>query len=170
MPARSSKSGPVKKIGKAIASALDALAIASSVLLTGLMAFLVIARYILGLSIVGLHELIMLFAVSLYMIGAVIASRKREHLVVGFLADLITDPRKQAIHAALISALTLVVTIFFITWAYWMFWWGLQRPQVTPAYQIPLYVPQFAIMVAAVGCFAYAARDLFTAIGRVRGT
>lgn len=168
MPARSESGTRADRIGNAVASALDVLAIASSVLLTGLMTFLVIARYVLGLSVVGLHELIMLFAVALYMIGALIASRKREHLTVGFLADVITDPRKHAIHAALISALTVVVTIFFITWAYWMFWWGLQRPQTTPAYQIPLYVPQFAIMVAAVGCFSYALRDFLAAVRRLR--
>lgn len=151
-----------------IAGALNALAILASVLVTGLMVFLVIARYVLGLSIVGLHELILLTALQLYMIGAIIASRQREHITVTWLAERITAPRKQAAHAALVAAITVVVTVFFIVWTYWMFSWGLQRPQTTPAYGIPLWVLQVPILVAAVGCFLYALRDLVQAVRELR--
>ncbi len=151
-----------------IAGALNALAILASVLVTGLMVFLVIARYVLGLSIVGLHELILLTALQLYMIGAIIASRQREHITVTWLAERITAPRKQAAHAALVAAITVVVTVFFIVWTYWMFSWGLQRPQTTPAYSIPLWILQVPILVAAVGCFLYALRDLVRAVRELR--
>ncbi|MDZ7841716.1 MAG: TRAP transporter small permease [Gammaproteobacteria bacterium] len=151
-----------------IAGALNALAILASVLVTGLMVFLVIARYVLGLSIVGLHELILLTALQLYMIGAIIASRQREHITVTWLAERITAPRRQAGHAALIAAITVVVTVFFIVWTYWMFSWGLQRPQRTPAYGIPLWILQVPILVAAVGCFLYALRDFVRAVGEFR--
>lgn len=151
-----------------IASALNALAILASVLVTGLMVFLVIARYVLGLSIVGLHELILLTALQLYMIGAIIASRQREHITVTWLAERFTAPRKQAAHAAVVAAITVVVTIFFMVWTYWMFSWGLQRPQTTPAYGIPLWILQVPILVAAVGCFLYALRDFVRAVRELR--
>jgi TRAP-type C4-dicarboxylate transport system permease small subunit len=143
-------------------------AIVSSLAVAGLMAFLVVARYILGLSVVGLHELIMLAAVALYMTGAVISSRKRDHLTVDWIAGNITNPRRKAAHELLIATLTIIITIFFIVWAYWMFSWGLQRPQTTPAYQIPLWVPQMAIGLAAVGCFCYAVRDFIGALLKLR--
>lgn len=150
-----------------VAGALDALAILASLLVTGLMVFLVIARYVLGLSIVGLHELILLSAVQLYMIGAIIASRRREHITVTWLAERITTPQGQAIHAALVAAVTVVVTVFFLNWTYHMFAWGLKMPQHTPAYGIPLWILQVPIPVAAVACFLYALRDLAQSLGGV---
>ena len=58
-----------KSIEEIIESVLSAIAIIASVMVVGLMVFLVIARYLLGLSIVGLHELILLFTLQLYMVG-----------------------------------------------------------------------------------------------------
>ncbi len=169
MPANSDAAhGPAARIGGAIARLLDVVAVATSLGVAGLMAFLVLARYVLGMSIVGLHELIMLAAVALYMVGAVIASRKREHLTVDWIAGAITQPRRKAAHDLLIAVLTIIITVFFIVWAYWMFSWGLQRPQTTPAYQIPLWVPQMAIGLAAIGCFCYAVRDFIGALLRLR--
>ncbi|MCZ4351229.1 TRAP transporter small permease subunit [Roseovarius aestuarii] len=171
MPESSDKPiGLAARTGGAIARFLDVVAIVSSLAVAGLMAFLVVARYVLGLSIVGLHELIMLAAVALYMTGAVIASRKRDHLTVDWIAGNITDPRRKAAHDLLIATLTIIITIFFIVWAYWMFSWGLKRPQTTPAYQIPLWVPQMAIGLAAVGCFCYAVRDFIGALLKLRQT
>lgn len=156
--------------GSIIARSLDVVAIVSSLATAGLMAFLVLARYVLGLSVVGLHELIMLAAVLLYMTGAVIASRRREHLTVDWLANLLTSPRKRAVHDLIIAILTVIITVFFIVWSFWMFSWGLERPQVTPAFRIPLWIPQAAIGMAALGCFAYAMRDVVHALSRLRRT
>lgn len=170
MPASSEPGGTsIKKTGDWIAGTLDVLAVLSSILVTGLMVFLVIARYVLGLSIVGLHELILMFAVALYMIGAIIASRRREHITVTWLAERITAPRKQAVHAALVAAVTVVVTVFFIVWTYRMLSWGMKMPQDTPAYDIPLWILQVPIAVAAAACFLYALRDFIHAIRDLRG-
>jgi TRAP-type transport system small permease protein len=49
-----------------------------------------------------------------------------------------------------------------------MFLWGIARPQTTPALRLPLWIPQIAIMLAAVGCFAYALRDLVRAASALR--
>lgn len=169
MPASSKSGGTLlDRTGGWIAGTLDVLAILSSMLVAGLMLFLVIARYVLGLSVVGLHELIMMFAVALYMVGAIIASRRREHITVTWLAERITSPRNQDLHAALVAAITVVVTVFFIVWTYWMFSWGLKRPQTTPAYNIPLWILQVPILVAAVGCFFYALRDFIQAVRGLR--
>lgn len=168
MPASSDISGAAGTVGRAIGLVLNILAIIASLAVTGLMFFLVVARYVLGLSVVGLHELIMLAAVALYMIGAMIASRNRDHLTVDWLAGLITTPRAKAGYDLLIATITVVITIFFMVWAYRMFAWGLVRPQVTPGYQIPLWVPQAAIGVASIGCFCYGLRDVIDAALRLR--
>ncbi len=157
-------------IGAGIATALDTVALLASALVTGLMVFLVVARYLLGLSVVGLHELILLFAVQLYMAGALIASRRRTHLTIDWLSQRLTSPKSKAWHDGLIALLTLVITLFFVAWAYWMLAWGFKRPQTTPALGIPLWVPQIAIIVGAVGCTAYAARDLLRALQAIRAS
>ena len=45
--------------------------------------------------------------------------------------------------------------------------WGIARPQLSPAYRIPVWVAQVPIAVAAMGCLVYALRDLLRAL---RGT
>ncbi len=155
-------------IGVWVGRVLDVLALATSALVTALMLFLVVARYLLGLSVVGLHELILMFALQLYMVGALIASRRRDHLTVEFLEQSLRSPFAKSLHGAFVSLITLVVCGFFIVWAYKMLAWGVQRPQTTPAYGIPLWIPQFAIMLAALGCFAYAVRDLLAHLARLR--
>ncbi len=164
------KRGTLLRIDTGIARTLDVLAILFSVAVVGLMLFMVLARYVLGMALTGQLELIMLAAVALYMCGALIASRNRNHLVVDWIAGSLRNPRAQALHDALIATLTIIITVFFIVWAYRMFAWGIQRPQVTPAYRIPLWVPQASIMVAALGCFAYAVRDAIQAIRKFRSS
>lgn len=150
---------------------LEAAAFVASVLVVGLMLFLVLARYVFGWSIVGLLELIMVFGMWLYMLGALIASRRNEHLVVDFIELQITDRRIQLLHKALISLITFLICIFFVVLAWRMLAWGMRRPQSTPGMGIPLWLPQASIMVAAVGCTCYSLRDLICAlagIGRLK--
>ncbi|GGK56623.1 TRAP transporter small permease [Amphritea balenae] len=143
---------------------LNATALISSLMLVGLMLFLVAARYIFGWSIVGLLELIMMFGMWLYMVGSLIASRKREHLVVDFIQTNIRDRQIRRIHQGFLSLVTLVITLFFVYLSYRMLKWGMRRPQHTPGLSLPLWIPQSAIMFASVGCAVYALRDFIQSV------
>jgi len=158
-----------QSIEKTIAAVLSAIAIIASVLVVGLMIFLVIARYLLGLSIVGLHELILLFTLQLYMVGALIAAQRKSQVTVDWLAQRFAGGGASEWHNAIVAAITLSATVFFIVWAYWMFSWGIQRPQVTPALGLPLWLSQASILFCAVGCAGFALRDLVQAIAGLRG-
>jgi len=158
-----------QSIEKTIAAVLSAIAIIASVMVVGLMIFLVIARYLLGLSIVGLHELILLFTLQLYMVGALIAAQRKSQVTVDWLAQRFAGGGASEWHNAIVAAITLSATVFFIVWAYWMFSWGIQRPQVTPALGLPLWLSQASILFCAVGCAGFALRDLMQAIARLRG-
>jgi len=158
-----------QSIEKKIAAVLSAIAIIASVMVVGLMIFLVIARYLLGLSIVGLHELILLFTLQLYMVGALIAAQRKSQVTVDWLAQRFAGGGASEWHNAIVAAITLSATVFFIVWAYWMFSWGIQRPQVTPALGLPLWLSQASILFCAVGCAGFALRDLMQAIARLRG-
>ncbi len=158
-----------RSIEKTVAAALSAIAIITSVMVVGLMVFLVIARYLLGLSIVGLHELILLFTLQLYMVGALIAAQRKAQVTVDWLTQRFAGGGASEWHNAIVAAITLSATVFFIVWAYWMFSWGIQRPQTTPALGLPLWLSQASILFCAVGCAGFALRDLVQALARLRG-
>jgi TRAP-type C4-dicarboxylate transport system permease small subunit len=160
---------PTDSVEKAVAAVLNAIAIATSVLVVGLMVFLVIARYLLGLSIVGLHELILMFALQLYMVGALIAAHRKTQVTVDWLTQRFAGRAAGAWHDAIVAAITLIATLFFVVWAYWMLTWGVERPQTTPALGLPLWISQASIFVCALGCAGFALRDLTRTISRLRG-
>lgn len=154
----------LSKFDSRVGWVLEAGALIASLAVVGLMLFLVLARYVLGWSVVGLLELIMLFGMWLYMLGGLIASRKNEHLVVDFFEQQISDQRFKVMHKALISFITFLICIFFVVLAYRMLAWGMRRPQSTPGMGIPLWLPQASIMLAAVGCTCYSLRDFISAL------
>jgi TRAP-type C4-dicarboxylate transport system permease small subunit len=157
-----------KSIEKTIEAVLSAIAIITSVMVVGLMVFLVIARYLLGLSIVGLHELILLFTLQLYMVGALIAAQRKTQVTVDWLTQRFSGGRASEWHNAMVAAITLSATVFFIVWALWMLSWGIQRPQTTPALGLPLWLSQASILFCAFGCAGFALRDLVQAIIELR--
>ena len=139
------------------------LVIFSSLAVTGFILFLVLARFVLGWSVVGVLELATLSAMWLYMSGAVIAARNREHLVVSFLAQSLTSPRARAFHDLAVSCLMVVLGLFFIGLARDMIGWAMARPQTTAALSLPLMIPQSAIVMASGFFLIYALRDLVVA-------
>lgn len=132
------------------------------------MLFLVAARYLLGLSVVGLHELILLFTVQLYMVGALIAAQRRSQVAVDWLAQKLAGDKFDGWHNALISAITLLATCCFAVWAYRMLAWGMERPQRTPALGLPLWISQMSIFVCAAGCLAFALGDFVRSVLTLR--
>ncbi len=159
----------LKSIEETIEAVLSAIAIITSMMVVGLMVFLVIARYLIGLSIVGLHELILLFTLQLYMVGALIAAQRKTQVTVDWLTQRFSGGRASEWHNAMVAAITLSVTVFFIVWAYWMLSWGFQRPQTTPTLGLPLWLSQAPIVLCAFGCAGFALRDLVQAILKILG-
>jgi TRAP-type C4-dicarboxylate transport system permease small subunit len=143
--------------------AMKVLIIVSNLAVTGLVLFLVLARFVLGWSVVGVLELATLSAMWLYMCGAVVAARNKEHLVVDFLSLSLTSPRARALHDLAISLIMVVLSLFFTKLATDMVGWSIKRPQTTAALSLPLMIPQSAIVMASLLCGVYAIRDLVMA-------
>ncbi|MFT5720080.1 MAG: TRAP-type C4-dicarboxylate transport system permease small subunit [Motiliproteus sp.] len=138
---------------------MDTIIIISSIMITVLMLFLVLTRYVFGWSVVGLHEIALILAMWLYMTGALTASRRSEHLVVDFLAQKITSPKVRLIHQRTIALIMIVTCIFFVYLSWRMLGWSLKMPQTTAALSLPLLISQSAIIFASIGCLVYAIRD-----------
>jgi TRAP-type transport system small permease protein len=151
----------IGRIDKYFMAFLKTVIILSNLVITALMIFLVVARYILGWSVVGIHETALIFAMWLYMSGSVVASRRSEHLVVDLVAKKIRNPGWLRFHQRFIALIMIITSVFFMFWAWKMLAWSMKRPQTTPALSIPLLVPQSAIMFASVASFVYAVRDFF---------
>ena len=144
------------------------MAILCSILLSGFLLLLVLSRYVFGWNFAAAHDLSLMASIFLYMSGALIASRNREHLTVTYLETRLTTERARVIQRLVVAAITTVLCAFFIRWSYEMVAWGFQRPQTTVTLHIPLWIPQLAIVAAAIGSFCYALRDLLQGIRDIR--
>lgn len=160
----------LKKLDAGLIGILNIIMIVTSLAVTGLILFLVLARFVLGWSVVGVLELATLSAMWLYMCGAVVAARNHEHLVVDFLALSLKNPKHKALHTFAVSLIMVVLSLFFLSLANDMVVWSIKRPQTTAALSIPLIIPQSAVVVASVLCAAYAFRDALVAAAAVFGS
>ncbi|WP_347140670.1 TRAP transporter small permease [Paracoccus sp. SSK6] len=145
---------------RALAWVLDLIVLATSAVVTLALVSLVISRFFFGYSLVGMHEASLLAAVWLYMAGAVLASRRNEHLVVDFLATSLSSSRAKAAHSLVVSILTLIIAGFFAHWVWKMLAWGMKRPQSIPVLDIPLVWAQMPLALAAFCAMIYALRDI----------
>ncbi len=159
----------LRKLDAGLIGFLNFIVIVTSLAITGLILFLVLARFVLGWSVVGVLELATLSAMWLYMCGAVVAARNHEHLVVDFLAVSLNNPKHKALHSFAVSVIMFGLSLFFLSLANDMVAWSIKRPQTTAALSIPLIVPQSAIILAAILCAVYAVRDAIVAAAAVFG-
>lgn len=159
----------LRKLDAGLIGILNLIVIVTSLAITGLILFLVLARFVLGWSVVGVLELATLSAMWLYMCGAAVAARNHEHLVVDFLALSLKNPKSKALHTFVVSVIMVVLSLFFLSLANDMVAWSMKRPQTTAALSIPLIVPQSAIILAAILCAVYAVRDAIVAAAAVFG-
>ncbi|WP_424988106.1 TRAP transporter small permease [Microbulbifer sp. S227A] len=145
-----------------VARLCDLIVLVSSALVVGLVFFMVVARYVLELSIVGIDEIALISAIWLYMVGAMVASRRAEHLVVDFLPQRLTSPVLLKLHQRAVAILMIAASGFFIYLAWDMMGFAIKRPQETPGLGLPELIPLSAVALASVVCLAYAVRDLVT--------
>ena len=157
----------LKTCDRGLNGLLHALVIVTSAVITLTLVVLVICRYFLNISLSGMHETSLFAAMWLYMGGAILASRKKEHLIVDFLATSLKSERARALHDLVLAALTLVIVIFFAQWVWGMFAWGLKRPQTIPILNIPLWWAQLPLALMVVCGFLYGLRDLCKAVLRL---
>lgn len=153
-----------RRLDGAIMWTMSVLVIMTNLAVTILILFLVLARFVLGWSVVGVLELATLSAMWLYMCGAVIAARNRQHLVVDFLSQSLKTDRAKALHEVAVSLIMVVLSLFFIGLARDMVGWSIARPQTTAALSLPLMIPQSAIVLSSGLFLIYALRDLAVAV------
>lgn len=152
----------LSSIDRALARVFNFIVIIASTIVTGMVFFMVVARYALEWTVIGADEVALISAMWLYMVGAMIASRRAEHLVVDFLPQMLKSPVLLRLHQRVIALIMVGTTLFFMYLACRMLGFATRLPQSTPGLGIPELVPLSAVVLASVGCFGYAMRDLIT--------
>ncbi len=147
---------------------LEAIAIASSLIVLIALLYLVISRYWTVFPDSGMHTISLIAAMWLYMTGALLASYRREHLRVDFISYKLTNKTLKLCHQLLVSVITLFITILFLYWTYKMFSWGARFSTTMPGSNIPIWVPQLAIGMNAIGSVCFSLRDLVLIISAYR--
>lgn len=151
-------------IDRACDGVLRFVILATSAVLTLALTVLVICRYFLNISVLGVHDISLLAAMWLYMAGAIAAARHNQQLQVDLLAANLRAPRAKALHALVVAVLTVVISGFFAFWVWKMLAWGIARPQTIQALNLPLWVAQAPVAIAAIAAILYGLRDVLRAL------
>lgn len=146
---------------------LYSIVIVTSAVITLALIGLVVCRYFLDISLSGMHETSLFAAMWLYMAGAILATRKSEHLIVDFLATSLKTERARGWHDLVLAVLTLVIVAFFAQWVWGMFAWGMKRPQTIPILNVPLWWAQAPLALMVISAALYGLRDLVKAVLRL---
>lgn len=152
----------LSSLDRSVDLVLRTLMIVASATVTLALTALVVSRYGFGLSLNAAHEVSLFAAMWLYMCGAVLASRRNEHLVVDILASKLQG-RLKLLRQLLISVLTLVISGFFVLWVWKMLAWGMKGPQTIRVLDLPLWTAQAPIALAALAGLLYGLRDIIRA-------
>lgn len=120
----------------------------------------IFSRAVLGTPVFGLEEVMLLAIMWFYMLGAALASRERSHLSADFVQVISSNPRVLRAASLVSTVISLGVAGMFVTWAWDLLAFGLERGQTTPVFAIPLWIAQASLFVAAVAFVIYLVRDL----------
>ena len=155
------------KLDKSISAALNIGIIISNIAVAALVLFLILSRFFFGASVLGVLELATIFAIWLYMLGAMSASRNKEHLTIDFIEKTIKNKKFLLVHDLLRTILVFAISLFSVYLANNMLQWSLLRPQTTPALAISLMWQQLPMIIMTVFCVVYGLRDIYLAAKRV---
>lgn len=124
----------------------------------------IFSRVILGAPIFGLEELMLIGIMWFYMLGAALASRERSHLSADFIKVISSNSKVWRAAALVSTGISLFIAIMFVTWAWDLFSWGVQKGQSTPVFGIPWWISQSSLFVASILFVAYLTRDFINEI------
>jgi len=107
----------------------------------------VVMRYALELDFYGSEEILMIFAHWLYFIGAAQGSSENSHVEADFIQDWLGGTRTGATLAYVRDVIEIVVLLVLTYWAVLFIEFAVERWPVSSGWEIPLLVPQSAVLV-----------------------
>ena len=139
--------------------------IASSIILTLTIGICVFVRYILHSDIYGSDEIITLFALWLYWIGAAYGSLEDSHITADMLDLFIKNPKILWIKTIFVKGFTTATAAILAYWGvgkYLVF--NIQNFGYTTALKMPMLLTTSAISIGLFLCFVYSLFHFIAAI------
>ena len=120
----------------------------SSVIIILVITIAVIMRYVFNSDFFGSEEILKLFAVWMYFIGGSYGSYENSHITADILSVFVKSPKVMRMINIFIATLSLVISLFFIDWAF-QYWEQVQLlGGTTSGLKIPLPIYKFAPVAA----------------------
>ncbi len=105
----------------------------------------VFLRYVLGSPLFGIEELILFIGMWLYFMGASYGAFERTHIKAELINIWCKDEKSLNILRTIASAITVVLSLIFVSWTYPYFTWELARGGTSQALLLPKVLCQSAI-------------------------
>lgn len=128
----------------------------------------VILRYVLGTTILGLNELILIPTIWMYFIGASYASAEGTHISADILQVYLRSNRAKLVVRTIVSTISLAVGLILSWWACLYIQHSLDRPGTTPVFGLPLIIVQVAVIVGFILMTFYTAVELYRTIAQLK--
>jgi len=130
-----------------------------SIAIASMLAWGIFSRSLLNAPVFGLEELVLISAMWLYMLGAVLAAKDRSHLTADFVSVIFKNEKLIAGFAILATTISIVMSLYFVSWSYELMAWSLKKAQITPVFKLPWYISQSSLFVGSLALVFYLIRD-----------
>lgn len=124
----------------------------------------------LNINFLGYEEILIICAFWLYMFGTAYGSYEDSHIKADIIVVLMKEGRFKSTLTMLRNALSVIIGIIFLVWAFQLFQWTIIMENKTPVWRIPMTVSQssllFGLGVATFYHLIYLYDEIRTYIGR----
>lgn len=107
----------------------------------------VLLRYVFKAPLMGIEELLFFPTIWLYMLGGANASQERNHISCGILTLYIKKPLTMMRFNIVKNTITIIVGVWLLYWAYWLFNYSLNLWKTSDLLYIPMFFMESAPFV-----------------------
>jgi len=124
----------------------------------------VLLRYVFKAPLMGIEELLFFPTIWLYMLGGANASQERNHIECGILSLYITKPLSVLKFNIVKNTVSVVVGVWLVYWAYWLFTYSLNLWKTSDLLYIPTFFMESAPFIGLVLMVFYAILQLVDSV------
>lgn len=149
-----------KKLDERFSCGLEWLMVVSLCLIAVLMVVQVILRYVLKMPLHYIEELLVPPGIWFYILGAIYASKKEEHLNARVIEIFFKKERSVALLRAITAVVTIVVGSWMIYWSWDLCRYSLKIKKISPILRYPMSIIEVSLFVGFVLMLIYTIAEL----------
>ena len=117
------------------------------IIVAGLEFIQVVTRYVLQIPVMGLEEILVYFALWLYVLGSVNASREDTQITANVLDVFLKTERSKLMIRITADVMGLVVALWLTWWGWEYFLYALRTWKLSPTRYIPTFYAECALFI-----------------------